>query len=76
MNATLFKSKSATIQKKYAFTLSAQMIGRIDAVERKAEKAGVYFPLNEHVEKAIDRLLSQAETQLSSQAHTDVEPGL
>ncbi len=76
MNGTLFKSKSATIQKKYALTLSAQMIERIDAVERKAEKLGVYFPLNELVEKAIERLVSQAEAQLAAQSQAKIEHDL
>lgn len=65
MSTTLFKSKAASIRKKLSFAVSEELVRRVEAVEKSAEIAGVSFPFEEHVERAIERLLTQAERQLT-----------
>jgi len=65
MSKKLFQTKASAIKKKKSFMISSEINKRLDEIEQRAEKAGVSFPLNEHVEEAILRLVKTAELQLS-----------
>jgi len=45
--------------------ISSEINQRLGEIELRAEKSGVSFPLNEHVEDAILRLVKAAEVQLN-----------
>lgn len=64
MSKKLFKSKSASIKKKRQILISQELDHKITDIEKRAEKQGVAFPLNEHIESAIHRLVRSAETQI------------
>mgnify|MGYP001119618309 CR=1 FL=1 len=64
MSKQLFKNKSASIKKKKQILISQELDQKITDIEKRAEKRGVAFPLNEHIEDAIRRLVRSAETQL------------
>lgn len=68
---SLFKSVKADIKRKRVFLLSAELCDKIDSVEKRAEKHGISFPINEHVVAAIQRLTSQAEKELSDMENHD-----
>jgi hypothetical protein len=74
MAKQLFQSKAASIKKKMTFMISSEMAMRLEKIERRAEKAGVSFPLNEHVEDAILRLIKLAESQLDDINEPVVKP--
>lgn len=65
MAKQLFQTKSASIKKKKSFMISVEINERLSDIELRAEKSGVSFPLNEHVEEAILRLVKTAELQLN-----------
>ena len=65
MAKQLFQTKASAIKKKKSFMISSEINARLGEIELRAEKAGVSFPLNEHVEEAILRLVKTAEFQLS-----------
>lgn len=69
--ASLFKSVKADVKRKRVFLLSAELCDKIDSVERRAEKHGISFPINEHVVLAIQRLTTQAERELSDMESHD-----
>ena len=64
MAKPLFQSKAASIKKKMSFMVSSEISERLEKIERRAERSGVSFPLNEHVEEAILKLIKLAESQL------------
>lgn len=64
MARNLFQSKNATIRKKMTILITAQNAQRLARVERLAEKAGVSFPVQAHMEEALERLLGRAEREL------------
>lgn len=77
MAKKLFQTKSSSIKKKRAFMISVEINESLSDIELRAEKAGVSFPLNEHVEEAILRLVKAAELQLSEiegEVLSEVEP--
>lgn len=65
MSKKLFQTKLSSIKKKKSFMISVEINQRLSEIELRAEKAGVSFPLNEHVEEAILRLVKAAEVQLN-----------
>ena len=64
MTRKLFKNKVEEIKKKKHFLISQGLHQKIADIEKRAEKQGVSFPLNEHVEIAIQKLIRLAESQL------------
>ncbi|MCP8898973.1 hypothetical protein [Gilvimarinus xylanilyticus] len=64
MAKSLFTSKAAAVKKKLSLHISSETLQRLDKIEKEAEREGVSFPLNDHVEDAIQRLVTQAENQL------------
>jgi hypothetical protein len=64
MSKQLFKNKAASIKKKKQILISQELDLKISDIEKRAEKQGVAFPLSEHVEDAIHRLVRSAESQL------------
>ena len=64
MSKQLFKNKSASIKKKRQILISQALDQKITNIEIRAEKQGVAFPLNEHIESAIHRLIRSAEDQI------------
>lgn len=64
MAKKLFVNKKLSIRKKRSFSIMSDLSERLNAIEIRAEKAGVAFPLDEHVEVAIARLVRDAEAQL------------
>lgn len=70
--ASLFKSVKADVKRKRVFLLSAELCDKIDGVEKRAERHGISFPINEHVIAAIQRLVSMAEKELCEmESHND-----
>lgn len=65
MSKQLFKNKAASIKKKKQIFISQELDQKITDIEKRAEKQGVAFPLSEHIEGAIHRLVRSAETQLT-----------
>lgn len=68
---SLFKSVKADVKRKRVFLLSAELCEQIDSIEKRAEKHGISFPINEHVVAAIQRLTAQAEKELSEMENPD-----
>jgi hypothetical protein len=64
MSKILFKSKAAAIKKKKQILISQELDQKIADIEKRAEKQGVAFPLSEHIEDAIHRLVRSADAQL------------
>lgn len=64
MSKKLFKNKAAAIKKKKQILISQELDQKITDIEKRAEKQGVSFPLSEHIEDAIHRLVRSAEAQL------------
>lgn len=64
MAKKLFKSKSATVRKKMTIFISSENAQRLAKLEEKAEIAGVSFPVQEHLEEALERLIMRAEREL------------
>ena len=64
MTKKLFVSKSLRTKKKRSFYVASDLLDRLNEIELRAEKSGVAFPLDEHVEYAISRLVRDAESQL------------
>jgi len=64
MAKNLFISKSTSIKKKKTFLISSELAQRLNELEQRAEKSGFSFPLNQHVEDEIARLIKAAELQI------------
>jgi len=64
MAKSLFQSANASIKKKRTFMISQDLVSKLEQIEMMAEKQGISFPLNEHVEASIRRLLLAAEKEL------------
>ena len=64
MAKSLFQSAKADIKKKRVFMISVDLLGKLQEIEQKAEKHGVSFPLNKHVEDAVTKLINAAEKEL------------
>jgi hypothetical protein len=64
MPKKLFKNKAAAIKKKRQILISHELDQKITDIEKRAERQGVAFPLSEHIEDAIHRLVRSAEAQL------------
>jgi hypothetical protein len=64
MAKQLFQSRAASIKKKMTFMISAEIPERLERIERRAEKSGISFPLDQHIEDAILKLIKMAESQL------------
>lgn len=64
MAKSLFQSAKAEIKKKRVFMLSIDLINKLQEIEAKAEKYGISFPLNKHVEEAVTKLINAAEKEL------------
>jgi len=64
MSKILFKNKAAAIKKKKQILISQELDQKIADIEKRAEKQGVAFPLCEHIEDAIHRLVRSADAQL------------
>lgn len=62
---SLFTPADAEIRKKKVFMLRADLLEQISEVEVRAEKLGVSFPLNLHVEDMIAKLVRQAKAELA-----------
>lgn len=71
MAKKLFRSKDESILKKRSFMISANLNETLNIIELRAEKAGVCFPLNEHVQDAIFQLVKAADRQLNEIENTD-----
>ncbi len=69
--SSLFKSVKADVKRKRVFLMSAELCEQIDSVEKRAEKYGISFPINDHVVAAIQRLTTQAERELSEMENHD-----
>ncbi|SBT17710.1 hypothetical protein MGA5115_01826 [Marinomonas gallaica] len=65
MTKKLFKDKSQEIKKKKQILISQGTHKKLDDLETRAEKQGVSFPLDEHIEDAIKKLIRLAESQLA-----------
>jgi hypothetical protein len=81
MAKQLFQSKAASIKQKMSFMVTAEIALRLENIERRAEKAGVSFPFNEHVEDAVLRLIRLAECQLdeiqpATEKHVGIKPAV
>lgn len=66
MAKSLFKSTDAIIKKKRTFMIAQDLMIKLDQIELKAEEHGISFPLNEHVETAIRRLVQAADKELQN----------
>ena len=64
MAKSLFQSAHAEIKKKRVFMISMDLLNKLEQIEVKAEKHGVSFPLNRHVEDAISKLINAADQEL------------
>jgi len=64
MSKNLFKSKASAIKKKRQILISQELDQKLSEIEERAEKLGVAFPLNQHIEDEIHKLVRSAETQL------------
>lgn len=64
MTKKLFVNKAAEIKKKKQILISQELDQKIIDIEKRAERQGIAFPLNEHVEDAIQKLIRAAESQL------------
>jgi hypothetical protein len=51
--------------------ISVELNEKLNIIELRAEKAGVTFPLNEHIQAAISQLIKTAERQLCEIEGTD-----
>jgi hypothetical protein len=71
MAKNLFKPKKATVRKKMTILITAEAAERLDTVERQAEKAGVSFPVQEHMEESLERLIRRAEHELGDMCRAD-----
>jgi hypothetical protein len=71
MAKKLFRSKSESVLKKRSFMISVELNEKLNIIELRAEKAGVTFPLNEHIQAAISQLIKTAERQLCEIEGTD-----
>ena len=69
MAKKLFRAKAESILKKRSFMISANLNETLNDIELRAEKAGVTFPLNEHVQGAILQLVKIADRQLNEIEH-------
>lgn len=65
MAKKLFRSKAESILKKRSFMISSNLNETLNLIELRAEKAGVTFPINEHIEQAIFQLVKTADKQLN-----------
>ena len=64
MAKSLFQSVQAEIKKKRTFMISMDLLNKLEEIELKAEKHGVSFPLNKHIEDAISKLINAADKEL------------
>ena len=64
MAKSLFQSAQADVKKKRVFMISMYLLTKLEQIELKAEKHGVSFPLNRHVEDAISKLINAADKEL------------
>lgn len=62
---SLFTPTDAEIRKKKVFMLRADLLEQINEVEARAERLGVSFQLNQHVEDMIGKLVRQAKAELA-----------
>lgn len=68
MAKSMFHKISENVKKKRVFMLSVSLINKLEIIEIEAEKNGISFPLNMHVEEAIKRLVKAAEKELNELA--------
>ncbi len=71
MKKKLFVNKKLRARKRRSCLIMSDLSDRINAIELRAEKLGVAFPLDEHVECVITRLVRAAESQLDDLDGTD-----
>ena len=64
MTKKLFKDKANEIKKKKQVMISQDLHKKINDIEKRAEMQGVSFPIDEHIEDAIRKLVRAAESQL------------
>ena len=64
MAKSLFQSAKADVKKKRVFMISIDLLNKLEQIEVEAEKHGVSFPLNRHIEDAISKLINAADKEL------------